>query len=464
MVTQSWVRVAAMAATGCLGLEGAQQEIDYQVYTEAPRLLLNQRRLRLLRRERERESIRWQQFNALMAGNARMEEPGFAKALYSMVTATPAGCREALDWGVKTASVSDAAQLRQMALVYDWCASSGNGAQGAMLGRRLSAVLRSSPLEPAQVRSAVFAALALADAEAEASQALLKHAVEGWWQKRVMPELAGSRMPFKSREDLYAVTEFLHVMRDNFRVDLREGVGKWFESLPPMLLLSYYPQPWPAAENEYRIPAYIGKGDPNLREAVYSRAAEFALVAYDGNAQPHQFLQGWLMQDRFLLRSTFGITYEFLWANPYLPGLSFTYMPDLYHEHGRLFTRAGWEEDAPWFGFWSGQAQSFRDGQRVQVNLAARAAPLDLGPVRVFFAGPEARFERGWLPAAEEGEKPVEAAAFVLGLESNAAYDVEVDLEEMVEMKADEGGILAFRHPAGQKAQVRVRKAAPVTR
>lgn len=464
MVTQTWVRMGLLAVTAWAGVQATAQELDYQVYTEAPRLLLNQRRLRLLRRERERDSIRWQQFHNLMAGNARMEEPGFAKALYSLVTATPAPCREAMDWAVKQASVSDAAQLREMSLVYDWCAASGNGASGALLARRLSMVLPSRPVEAAQVRSAVLAALALADVETAQAQALLKHAVENWWQKRVMPELAANRIPFKSREDLHAAAEFLHVMRDNFRVDLREGAGKFFELLPPMLLLSYYPQPWPSPENEYRIPAYIGKGDPNLREAVFSRVAELALVAYDGNAQPHQFLQGWLMQDRFLMRSTFGITYEFLWANPYLPGLSFTYMPDLYHEHGRLFTRAGWDEDAAWFGYWNNQAQSFRKGQRVQVNLTAKAAPLDLGPVRIFFGGAETRFARGWLPPVEEGERPVEEAAFVLGLEPNAAYDVEIDLEEMFEMKADEGGILAFKFPAGQKAQVRVRKAAPAAR
>lgn len=445
-------------------VQAARQELDYQVYTDSPRVLLNQRRLRLLRRERERDSIRWQQFNLLMSGNARMEEPGFTRALYSQVTASPAPCREALDWAARSASVSQSAQLRQTALVYDWCASAGNGVAAAMLARRLAPVLQARPLEPQAVRSSVFAALAIADVETEAAQALLKYAVESWWTKRILPQLSANRLPFNSREDLYAIAEFLHVIRDNFRVDLREGAGKWFEELPPLLLLSYYPQPWPAAENEYRIPAYFGTGDPDLREAVFSRAAEFALVAYDGNAQPHQFLQGWLMQDRFLLRSTLGIAYEFLWANPYLPGLSFTYMPDLFHAHGRLFTRSGWEEDASWFGYWNGRAQAFRNGQRIQVNVGANPAPLDLGPIRIFFGSSGATFERGWTPPTEEGEKPVDEFAFILGLEPNTAYDVEIDLEEMVEMRSDEGGILALKFAPGQKAQVRVRKASPAVR
>lgn len=463
MATQFRARLAGLFLLGLL-IPAEAQEMEFQVYTESPRILLNQRRLRLLRRERERDSIRWQQFNALMSGNARMDEPGFAKALYSVVTATPAPCREAMEWATKTASLSDAAQLREMAIVYDWCASSAPESASGMLARRLSVVLRSRPLEPAQVRSAVFTALALADLDGDAAQALLKHAADTWWTKRVLPQLSTNRMPFKSREELYAINEFLHVMRDNFRMDLREGAGKWFEELPAMLLLSYYPQPWPAPENEYRIPAYIGKEDPNLREAVFARAAEFALVAYDGNAQPHQFLQGWLLQDRFLLRSTLGITYEFLWANPYLPGLSFTYMPDLFHAHGRLFTRAGWDEDAPWFGYWDGQAQSFQGGRRILINTASKPAPLNLGPIRVFFTGEATRFERGWTPPAEEGERPVDEAAFILGLEPETAYDVEIDLEDLVEMRSDEGGILAFRFPPGRKAQVRLKKSMPAAR
>ena len=47
-----------------------------------PRLFLNARRLKLLPRERERQSLRWNQFHLLMAGKAPMPEPGFAQALY----------------------------------------------------------------------------------------------------------------------------------------------------------------------------------------------------------------------------------------------------------------------------------------------------------------------------------------------------------------------------------------------
>ncbi len=44
---------------------------------EHPRLFLRPGRLRLLRRERERRSMRWQQFEALISGNAPMPGEDF---------------------------------------------------------------------------------------------------------------------------------------------------------------------------------------------------------------------------------------------------------------------------------------------------------------------------------------------------------------------------------------------------
>ena len=55
------------------------------------------------------------------------------------------------------------------------------------------------------------------------------------------------------------------------------------------------------------------------------------MVAYDTNAAESQLLQGWLMHDHFMLRGTFGAPYEFLWANPYQPGLSYYHVPLVYH-------------------------------------------------------------------------------------------------------------------------------------
>jgi hypothetical protein len=227
-------------------------------------------------------------------------------------------------------------------------------------------------------------------------------------------------------------------------------------------MLAYYPAPWPAPENEYRIPAYKGSGDPDLDQSVFSRAAELALVAADPNAKPASFLQGWLMLDRFLMRGALGAPYEFLWADPYLPGLSYSYMPDLYHGSGRLFARASWEEDATWFGLWDGEVQLFSDGKRYAVEARAGHPPVDLGPVRVFFGGGNLRFQTGWWKKPDEDSKAVEQVAFVVGLEPSTLYDYEVDGEEMDEARTDRSGILELHFAPDIQAGVRLHKAQPV--
>ncbi len=247
-------------------------------------------------------------------------------------------------------------------------------------------------------------------------------------------------------------------VRDNLASTSARGSRSGSRSCLPADPLPTIPRPWPAPENDYRIPAYWTPGEPDLREAVFARAAELALVAYDTNAKAHQFLQGWLMMDRFLMRGELGIAYEFLWANPYQPGLSFTYMPDVFHGRGQLLVRSGWDEDAAWFGYQDGRAQLFVEGKRILVRMDAQPRPIDLGPVRVLFAPGGLRFETGWLPPPDEGERMVEEVAFVLGLEPGARYDVEVDGEEMFEAEADAGGIVELRFRPGRKAGVRIRR------
>jgi hypothetical protein len=361
---------------------------------------------------------------------------------------------------LKTANAQKPGDLRQMALVYDWCEPQFDAASVASLEKLLLPALKLRPRNAVEVRGAVFAAIAVADANPAAAESLLRYAYEDWWRKQTLPRLRAGEDPFPRRASLLALLEIAHVLRDNLSVDLREDAPKWFEELPMRLMLAYYPAPWPAAENEYRIPAYVGSGDPDLEESVSSRVAEMALVAADPNAQSTQFLQGWLMQDRFLMRSPLGAPYEFLWANPYLPGLSFDYMPDLYHAPGRLFVRSSWDENAVWFGLWDHEMQLYRDGQRFAITPNAGHASIDLGPVRVFFGGAVTRFETGWWMRPDEDTKAVEQVAFVVGLQPSATYDVEVDGEEMDDAETDSAGILELHFPPDHKAGVRLHKAA----
>jgi hypothetical protein len=73
-------------------------EESLHVYTEHPRLFLGGHRLQLLQKERQRRSLRWQQFELLMAGHAPMPEPGFAGALYYKVSGNEAAGRAAVTW------------------------------------------------------------------------------------------------------------------------------------------------------------------------------------------------------------------------------------------------------------------------------------------------------------------------------------------------------------------------------
>jgi hypothetical protein len=457
--------VLVLSSAGLWGqIAPPAEPIDFRLYNEPPRLLLTGQRLRLLRRERERQSQRWEQFSALMQGHARMPEPGFALALDGIVADSAPACREAGEWALKTADPTRPAELRQMALAADWCAPQLDAAARAALRRRLLAALAGRPRDAVALRSAVFAALAAFDAGPDAAQALLRYAVEDWWRRQTVPRLRAGEDPFPDRAALLALIEIVHVVRDNFQVDLRADAVEWFNELPPRLMLAYYPAPWPAPENDYRIPAYKRSGDPDLDQSVLSRAAELALVAADPNAQPISFLQGWLMQDRFLLRGPLGAPYEFLWANPYLPGLSYSYMPDLYHGAGRLFARSSWEDDATWFGLWEGEVQLFLDGKRYAVEARAGHPPVDLGPVRVFFGGANVRFQTGWWKKPDEDSKAVEQVAFVVGLEPATLYDVEVDGEELDEGRTDSSGILEFRFAPGIQTGVRLHKARPVVR
>ncbi len=86
--------------------------------------------------------------------------------------------------------------------------------------------------------------------------------------------------------------------------------------------------------------------------------AALALVALDPNLESSQFLQGWAMEDAQMLRDGPGVAYEFLWADPYLPGVGYANLdPWTYDTNGRLFARRSWNSDACWIGVSSGPLQ-----------------------------------------------------------------------------------------------------------
>ncbi len=423
---------------------------EYRVYNTHPRLLLTSQRLRLLKRERDRDSMRWRQFSLLVRSAAEMPEPGLALALFYQVTADEAFGKRAVDW-----AVGPGTDLRQLALVYDWCQPVMPAAQSKALAAKILRLAEQRPADGlAARRDRVLAMIATADENQHGEEAFLRDTVEQWWRVRMAPTLADGRTVIPL-PDVYAFAELLHAVRDNLKVDLRDDIPDYFHELAKYQVLGNYPAPLAAPENEYRIPVYSGAGQPDVDRAALARAAGLSMVAYDNNALENQFLQGWLIQDRFMLQGTFGAPYEFLWANPYQPGLSYFQLPVLYHDpkSGALFVRSNWEDEAVWFGLYQGEAQLFEDGKITVLKPPARGAPdpkpIAVGDASVMWGATPLKF-------STEG-----GSMLVVGLKPKRKYLVETDDEEMREVESDRVGTLVLPYPSERGAGVRIHEADP---
>lgn len=420
---RSFIALAAAAAAPA-------QEESFDVYRDHPRLFLTPQRLRRLRRDRERGTARWEHLNTLIRGKARMPEEGFAQALYFQATGDEAAAKRAIDWA------ADSADLRQLALVYDWCQPHAS----VLVPRLVAALKRAAAGDLPDARARALAAVAIAN-EAE-----LQRLVRIWWRGQIAPAIQAGRTSLRGAE-LYALFELLHALRDNTGIELRDSHMRFFRQLPYVQLLSYYPAVYPAAENDYRIPAVKG-AEPDLTAAALARAADLAMIAYDTNMLENQYLQGWAMHDRFMLRGAFGVPYEFLWATPYQPGLSYDLLPPSLYDsiHGQLFVRSSWDDAAEWLGWFEGELQTFSQGEPRVEPLKSTSKPFRFGDTAVIAApGP------GWFEVLEDA-----TTVYLVGLPPRRRWVVEPADREMEEARTDAGGILRLEFPTGFRGSVRV--------
>ncbi len=420
---RSFLALAAAAAAPA-------QEESFDVYRDHPRLFLTPQRLRRLRRDRERATARWEHLNTLIRGKARMPEEGFAQALFFQVTGDEAAAERAVDWAAGTA------ELRQLALVYDWCQPHAS----TLAPRLVAALKRAATGDLQDARSRALAAVATAN-ESE-----LRRLVRTWWRGQVAPAIEAGRTTVRGA-DLYALFELLHALRDNTGIELRDSQMKFFRQLPYVQLLSYYPAVYPAAENDYRIPAMKG-AEPDLTAAALSRAADLAMVAYDTNMLENQYLQGWAMHDRFMLLGAFGVPYEFLWANPYQPGLSYDLLPPSFYDviGGQLFLRSSWDDGSEWLGWFGGELQRFYQGEPRVVPLKNAPRAFRFGDT-VVVAAPAP----GWFEVLEDA-----TTVYLVGLPPRRTWAVEPTDREMEEARTDAGGILRLEFPTGFRGSIRV--------
>jgi hypothetical protein len=421
---------------------------DFRVYTDSPRLMLTKQRLRLLQRERERQSMRWQQFDALVSGGAPMPEPGVADALYYRVSGNAAAGKKAVEWALSD-KLDASKELRQLALVFDWCGPVMTPGQTNQLAARIERAIGPEAQDITRQSARALAAIAIADQLKDHGDSVLHPLIANWWRKEIIPQIAVSSI----RSQAFPLLELMHAVRDNLTIDLRDSAPTYFQQFPIDHLAGHYPASYPGKDNDLFIPVYANTGDPDVKQASLSRAAALALVAYDANSQETQYLQGWLMQDRFNMRDSLGAVYEFLWANPYQPGLSYSLLPLVFHNSatGHVFARTSWEEDAAWMGYFEGQLQIFQDGKLQSLRPGTASKPMRIGEAVLVNAPSPA--SDGLIRFHVDTE-----AVFLMGLAPHAAYDLEIDDQELSEAETDAGGTLVLELPPHTDAGVRIRK------
>jgi hypothetical protein len=308
-----------------------------------PHLLLTPRRLHRLKLDAQRQTERWTNFEKRVKTVSESPERGFELALYSRVTDDAVSCQEAIKWGLT--HVQD---VRQNALIVDWC-------RDALTGDQETALLPnaretgSSPFRNARDR--FFARVAGGKASLDRARAL--------W-KELLPLV--QRDPRLDARDLYGLYEFLDAVNTNFRTDLRQDDAKLFADLPTILLLSQQP-----AQME--------------KPAWRTRLAGLMMVNLDPNLQASSFVQGWAMEDPKMVREGPGVAYEFLLADPYLPGLGYYNMDPWVYENagGFLLARSSWDADACWIAILRGQFQSVQCPANVR-NSATKFGRMNLVP------------------------------------------------------------------------------------
>lgn len=431
---------------------------DYRVYTQHPRLWLDGGRLDRLRREVERSTDRWRQLQILDQNGATFPEEPLWLALQFQAAESEEAGRKAIEWALGRAGSPEGFQnpddLRLGAVIYDWCygllSEDERNRLAPALGAAAKAIAGQSGLEAGPIRSAVLAAIAVADDWEESEQTLLE-LIHHRWRGQVQPALEQGKTPDRSAE-LMATLELFHAVRYNLEQDLWRESETVFRPLPRVRMLRYYPQPMETETGYARALAEPSSSKLDPRdEGPPARIAEMMLVAYENTLEEYQFLQGWIRHDAYVLHDPYGAVYEFMWVNPYLPGLSFSNSPPVAHDEvrGRVFARKGWDEGDVWTGYIGGELQIEADGQRMIIEAEDEQAPLTFPGAAVVLAHVPMRFDVEVPPAVSVREQ---RQIFVVGLREGETYKVKVNGAKERTYTAGRGGIVVIRNALSKGA------------
>jgi len=285
-----------------------------QESANTPKLLLNAQRLRRLKRDRERKTSRWVNFENRVNNVPDSPERGFELALYYAITGDEAKGREAVRW-----ALGHKYSPRQSQLVLDWCASLVSSDQKKELA--VVPLIIDGQMSFEQARNIWFRSIASGSETGPENEDAIRSRF-GWL-------MDGG---YRDADELYALCELINTIHAATRTDLRDTDAHFFSALPALLLLSAKPR-------ELNAPSWM------------MHAAALGLVALDPNLPGSQFLQSWALEDSQTLREGPGVAYELLWADPYLPGVGYQNMdPWVYDERGRLFARSNWDPNSCWIG------------------------------------------------------------------------------------------------------------------
>ncbi|MBV9300498.1 MAG: hypothetical protein JOY62_07420 [Acidobacteriaceae bacterium] len=274
----------------------------------SPHLLLTAQRLKRLQHDRERQTVRWLNFENRVTTVPDSLERGFELALYYLVTRDQKRGREAIQW-----ALDHPCELRQIALIVNWC--------DPLVSDEERRKLRSNRCERAARDGRAIATI---------RDDLFLRIV--WGEELPGPHTGKQLEQFglTDARNLLAACEYIATVRRGQGIDMRQDDAPFFRRLPAEFLLAMKP-----AELE----------NPKWEQA----AAALALVSLDPNLDSSQFLQGWAMEDRQMIREGPGVAYELLWGDPYLPGVSYRNLdPWIYDPAGLLYARTDWNRDACW--------------------------------------------------------------------------------------------------------------------
>jgi len=239
---------------------------------------------------------------------------GFELALYYAVTHDQKRGREAILW-----ALAHHCERRQEALVRVWSADLISEAERKSLDAPC-VFAGTGNIDTIQLaRDGLFEAVGKGERESQ-------YAARAW--RGIVDELRHGRLA--NADSLYAAIEFIDAVRTNEGIDLRQDDPTFFSKLPAEYLLSLEP-------------AKVVHPD------WMAHIAALAYVGLDPNLAGSQYLQSWAMQDSQMLRDGPGVAFEFLWGDPYLPGIGYEDLsPWIYDADRGLRARTDWSPNACW--------------------------------------------------------------------------------------------------------------------